>query len=783
MITNAYGSVTSSIALLANVLPPTLLSQPQSQALLKGGTASFSITASGTDPLAYQWWFNGSPIPGATLTNYTLNNIQATNAGGYSVVITNAYGSITSSVASLTVLFPPTLVSQPQSVLLTNGGTASFSVTASGTDPLAYQWWFNGAIIPGAVGTNYSLATVDPTNEGNYQVVITNAYGSVTSSVVTLGLVFTPAILTQPQSQAQVYGSNVNFAVSASGTPALGYQWWFNGNKIPGATLTNYAIATVQSSNAGTYSVVITNAYGSVTSSVATLEVAAILILTQPQSLYLAAGSNGSFGVTVAGTPPFTYQWLFNGSPINTQLNISTVAGTGIGGYSGDGGPATAAKLNGPEAVALDARGNLYIADYSNHRIRKVDTNGVISTVAGTLTNGYVGDGGPATNARLYYPCGVALDTSGNLFIADSENHRVRKVDANGVISTLAGTGTSGFSGDGSQAGSARLNFPTSLALAPSGILYIADYGNHRIRKVATNGVITTVAGSGTGGYSGDGGPATSARLDFPSGVFADAAGAVYIADTYNQCVRKVATNGIITTVAGNPQYGYSGDGAAATNAELNLPSGVCADAAGNLYLADEYNHCIRKVDSAGTISTIAGNGYNGYSGDGGPATGAELNYPSGLAISAIGEIFVADWGNHRIRKLSNPSLYSPTLSLPNVSSNNVGSYQVIVTGTGGSVTSSLVRLDLSASVPLLGSNSTPTGITSLALSAGPKNQARLQWSGTPGSTYILQSATNLAPPILWHTIGSAVADPGGQCSFIITNTAGLPLQLFRLSQ
>ena len=783
IITNAYGSVTSSVAMLTVLFPPSIVSQPQSVLLTNGGNASFSVTVTGTQPLGYQWWFNGSIIPGATLTNYTLSNVQSTNAGNYWVVITNAYGSVTSSVAALIVQFPPAIVSQPQSVQLTNGGNANFSVTVIGTQPLGYQWWFNGAIIPGATLTNYTLNNVQSTNAGNYWVVITNAYGSVTSSIALLANVLPPYILTQPQSLSQVYGSNATFTVSATGTPTLGYQWLFNGTRIPGASLTNYAIAAVQSSNAGNYSVIITNTYGSVTSSVATLQAAAILILTQPQNLILAAGSNGSFGVTVAGTPPFTYQWLFNGSPINSQWLIATVAGTGSGGYLGDGAAAVAAKLNGPETVVLDSHGNLYIADGANHRIRKVDTNGVITTVAGTLTNGYSGDSGPATNARLYYPSGVAVDTNGNLYIADSENHRIRKVNTSGVISTLAGTGTSGFSGDGGQGTSARLNYPTSLALDTSGNLYIADYGNNRVRKLSPGGIISTLAGNGVGGYSANGGPATAAKLAFPSGVFVDAAGTVYIADTYNQCVRKVATNGIITTVAGNGEYGYNGDGAAATNAQLNLPSGLAVDSGGNLYLADEYNHSIRKVDATGTISTIAGNGYYGYSGDGGLATDAELNYPSGLAIGATGEIFIADWGNHSIRKLSNPSLYSPTLSLTNVTIDNAGNYQVIVTGNGGSVTSSVATLTLSTNIPAVVPSAAAPHITSLALSAVDKKQARLQWSGAPGSTFVLQSATNLTAPIHWYNIGSAIADANGQCSFVITNSAGVPMQMFRLSQ
>ena len=324
--------------------------------------------------------------------------------------------------------------------------------------------------------------------------------------------------------------------------------------------------------------------------------------------------------------------------------------------------------------MALDRAGNLYIAEWNNHRIRKVNSAGVISTVAGTGTAGFSGDGGAATSAQLNYPIGVALDGAGNLYIADRFNHRIRKVDAAGVISTVAGDGTQdndgfgGFGGDGGAATAARLNLPAGVAVDGSGNLYISDWGNHRIRKVDAEGVISTVAGSGRsgfgmGGYSGDGGVAVAARLNTPIGVAVDGSGNLYIADSNNYRIRKVDAAGVISSVAGTGRADFSGDGGPATEAYLRGPTGVALDRAGNLYIADWGNHRIRKVDSAGVISTVAGDGTRGAGGDGGPASAAQLNDPTGVALDRAGNLYIADWGNQRIRRLTPPAMPTPRIS------------------------------------------------------------------------------------------------------------------------
>ena len=329
---------------------------------------------------------------------------------------------------------------------------------------------------------------------------------------------------------------------------------------------------------------------------------------------------------------------------------VETVAG-GIG-PNGDGGAATAAQLYGPTGVALDGAGNLYIGDTFNQRIRKVDAAGVITTVAGNGTEGDSGDGDAAVEAQLNHPVGVALDGSGNLYIADTRNHRIRKVDSAGVISTVAGTGMEVYGGDGRAAVTAALRHPTGVALDGSGNLYIADWRNNRIRKVDAAGVISTVAGDGPDGYGGDGGPAVGARLCRPQGVALDGAGNLYIADMWNHRIRKVDAAGVISTVVGDGTEGYGGDGGPAVEARLNEPRGVALDGAGNLYFADTRNQRIRKVDAAGVISTVAGDGTFGYGGDGGPAVAARLNSPYGVAPDGAGNLYIADFGNNRIRKV-----------------------------------------------------------------------------------------------------------------------------------
>ncbi len=399
---------------------------------------------------------------------------------------------------------------------------------------------------------------------------------------------------------------------------------------------------------------------------------------------------------------------------ITPSGSLRVIAGNGIPGFSGDGGPATRASLSFPSALALDTAGNLYIADAGNYRIRRVNSDGIIETVAGTGLQGTTGDGGPALNAAFDDVRGLAVDAAGNIYVSDLGAHRIRRFSAGGLITNFAGTGQPGSSGDGGAALNARLNGPWHLLLDSQGSLYIAENRGHRVRRVSTQGIITTVAGRGVAlsdgnggpatqagilgptsvhkdaagnlyiseffdkirvvppsgliqtfaggdqqGFRGDGGPATAALLNIPLAVTGDTSGNIFIADSFNVRVRRVAPTGVIQTVGGNGQFRFSGDNGPAVAATFAAPFGLTADADGNVYIADSENHRVRRIAPDGRITTIAGNGQAGFSGDGGPASQAALNYPLGLALDGQGNLYLSDNLNNRVRRVSPAGLIS----------------------------------------------------------------------------------------------------------------------------
>ena len=353
---------------------------------------------------------------------------------------------------------------------------------------------------------------------------------------------------------------------------------------------------------------------------------------------------------------------------------INTFAGNGQPGFSGDSGAATAASLSLPVFVATDVAGNVYIADQNNNRIRKVDTKGIITTIAGTGTQGFSGDGGLAVNAELFLPTGVFADGLGNIFIADVGNQRIRKIDSSGNITTVAGSGVKGYGGDGALATSAAFFNPVRAVVDNTGQIFIADQSNHRVRKVDTKGIVTTIAGTGSQGFSGDGGLATAAALNNPTGVALDVHGNLFIADQFNQRIRKVDASGIITTVAGNGAAGFGGDGGPALSASLNYPGGLIVDTSGNIFFADDLNFRVREASAAGNVTTVAGNGVQGFSGDGGAATAASLNGQFGVALDTSGNLLIADSVNNRIRIVSGASPVTPVF--PSIAVTSAASYQ-----------------------------------------------------------------------------------------------------------
>jgi hypothetical protein len=422
-----------------------------------------------------------------------------------------------------------------------------------------------------------------------------------------------------------------------------------------------------------------------------------------------------------------------------TSGTISTLAGTGTAGYSGDQGSANSAKLNGPSKEATDSAGNLYIADTANNVIREVSALGTITTIAGTGTAGYTGDSAVATAAQLNHPAGVAIDSAGDLFIADTGNNVIREVLPSGVIVTAAGTGSSGYTGDNGAGFNATLNAPSGLAVDSFGNLYIADAGNNVVRELSVLGTMTTIAGNGTSGYSGDNGSAIVAQLKAPNGVSVDNAGNVIIADIGNSVVREVNLLGIVKTVAGSGTAGYSGDNGPATSAQLNGPSGVTVDSGGDIYIAEAVGARVRRVSSAGTITTVAGNGAAGDSGDSGPATAAQFSNPSDVALDSLGNLFVADTNNQSIRTVnelaSTLTFNNSTVGVPSTDSPqaelimNIGNAALMFTAppTGQNPNSSNTSFSVAntSSCPILASTSAP-----VALATG--NSCTLQLNFTP---------------------------------------------------
>jgi sugar lactone lactonase YvrE len=377
----------------------------------------------------------------------------------------------------------------------------------------------------------------------------------------------------------------------------------------------------------------------------------------------------GATGVVIAAV------LVTGASAVSGVDTIRTIAGRGNidgrgpnagGGFSGDGGPATKADISTPSGLVVDPRGNVYIADRSNERVRKVSPNGTITTVVGNGRQDFSGDGGPATSAAVDRPEGIALDAQGNLYIADTGNARVRKVTPAGTISTFACTGhrrngTNGSSGDGAAATRAECG-PTHLAVSKQGEVYIIDAAaaGCTVRKIDGTGIITTIAGTGVRGFSGDGGPAIKAQMNNVLGIAVDAQGNIYLADDGNRRIRKITRDGKIRTIAGNGKpRGPLGDGGPATRAQISNIWDVAVDARGNVYIADASNDRVRKVKPGGKISTVAGNttgpiSRGAFGGDGGPARLAALSAPDTLALDSQGSLYVGELGNSRVRKITN---------------------------------------------------------------------------------------------------------------------------------
>ncbi len=423
---------------------------------------------------------------------------------------------------------------------------------------------------------------------------------------------------------------------------------------------------------------------------------------------------------------------------------ITTYAGKGTTGYTGDGGPATDAEFNHPEGIAIDSNGlssetTLFIADVYNHCIRKITPYGVISTVAGLGMPGFNGDGVPAITAQLTTPRGIATDRAGNIYIADDGNARLRKIDKLGMISTIAGTGSPGYTGDGGASSAAKLYNISDVVVDTTGNIFFVDPFENCVRKINTSRVITTFAGGGAVGFSGDGGPASMAKLNGVTSIAVDLAGNVYIADVQNYRIRKVDLTGLITTIAGTGIMGFSGDNSPATAANIGAIAGVAADATGNVYITETAEGRVRKIDGLGVITTIAGDGTAcGFGGDGSLAVNAKLCNPYRIVVDKRGSLYFTDKGNQRIRKIMYTTgvhelqsrVKEVTIS-PNPATDDHLELMVTTNNT------EIVRVKLC----------TITGILVKEFSATTNELTPLNFSGTPPGMYFISV---VAGPEVW---------------------------------
>ncbi|HTX64720.1 MAG TPA: immunoglobulin domain-containing protein [Opitutaceae bacterium] len=620
---------------------PQVTTQPVSQTAINGSTASFTVAASGS-AVTYQWqrlpaggstWVSladGGSYSGTATGTLTINpTTGAMDGDSFRCVVTNASGQDTSTAVVLSISNSVAITAPPANVTVAAGSSASFSVTAVGFGTIAYQWqrqaagtaaWANVSDGGAYGGSRTATLTVTPVTAAmsgdNFQCLVSNANGSATSAAAILVVSNAVTITTPPSNQTATAGGNATFTVTASGVPTLTYQWQRQAagtaapvNLTDGAVYSGSGTATLTvkavtfAMNGDMFQCVVSNAYGN------------------------AASSPGVLTVPV-------------------PLAIGTLAGqAGAGG--GSDGTGTAAQFSGPADVAVDSSGNVYVADTNNDTIRKVTPAGVVTTVAGTAGSAGSADGTGAA-ARFNRPAGVAVDSAGNLYVADTNNNTVRKITPAGVVTTLAGQAGASGSADGTGS-AARFKGPSGLAVDTSNNLWVADTLNHTLRKVTSvTGVVTT--GAGTAGVAGAvDGTGAAARFFGPQGLAADASGNLFVADTNNHTIRQVVlATGAVTTLAGAAGVAGSADGANSA-ARFFYPSGVTVDGAGNLYVADTDNDLVREIATAGGVSTLAGQAGAAGTADG-FGSAARFNFPSGIAADNSGNIYVADTNNQTIR-------------------------------------------------------------------------------------------------------------------------------------
>jgi sugar lactone lactonase YvrE len=832
-LTNVVGIAAGAVHNLAlfNDGSPFLVRRPAAQTAYSGATVSFSVTAVGAAPPGYQWQGpNNQILAGATNATLTLTDVQLADAGNYSVIVSNANGTITTPPVSLTVLTsPPLLLAQSASQTVPVNTKVVFSVLAVGSLPLSYQWQFGGTNIDGATNASFTLTNAQLADRGAFAVTVSNALGTASSSNAVLNVVdlvgalnatnltwttsgnplwmpqtavaldgaaaqtgplaigqqsvlqtmvegpgtlsfwwllqssipqnetvhldllingvqqaedsnfgfwqgrtiylgqgtqtlqwvaakisgssgtnaawldlvsydagpTLPVITTSPMSLSVSAGHAAFpplFTVAAIGTPPLSYQWQFNEVALDGATNSSLAIPDVQAGNAGTYAVVVSNAYGVTLSSDATLTVVPALptLSAKPTNQIIPPWGSATFVVVAGGTDPLSYQWLLNGTNIpgatNTSLTVADFPGLDPGSYqvavgnalgrvtssppaailrniplaittfaglapvSGSkDGTNTGARFHNPWDVTVDGAGVVYAADRLNYKIRKITSDQIVTTLTGRNFSGT--NDGPVTSALFAEIAGVAVDGGGNFYVADTFNNTIRKLSPAGVVSTLAGrpgvTGTN----DGPP-GVARFYFPSGVAVDRATNIYVADWANSTIRMINPTGFVSTIAGSGgNSGYVNATGRV--ARFHSPEHLALDNAGNIYVADTYNNAIRKitpVGTNWIVSTLAGAGPGNFSSLDGVGAGARFFGPKGIAFDGVGSFYVADTSNNIIRRVTTGGVVTTPAGLAGTSGTNDG-SGIASRFFWPTGIAVDSTGNVYIADSSNNTIRK------------------------------------------------------------------------------------------------------------------------------------
>lgn len=677
--TNSAGSATSAGATLTvQAAPPpntapSITTQPVSQTVTAGGSVTFTVGASGNPAPTFQWKKDGAAIGGATSTSYTIAATVSGDAGVYTAVATNSAGSATSSGATLTVQAappvntPPSITTQPVGQTVTAGSSVTFTVAASGTPAPTYQWSKGGVAIGGATSPALSLSNVQSSDAGSYTAVATNIAGTATSAAATLTVQAppppntAPSITLQPASQTVTVGGSVTLTVGASGNPAPTYQWSKGGVAIGGASGAAYTIAAATLGDAGNYTVLVSNSAGNVTSAGALLTVASAPPPPPPPPpattfFSFPAGITfvGPDGLFVTDTSGDTVQ------KVTTAGDVTLLAGTS-GNAGASNGTGAAALFNQPGGLAATGAGVIFVADTANALIRRIGTDGSVTTFAGSSASRGNTDG-TGTAATFSAPLGLAIDSAGNLYVADAMNHTLRKITSSGVVSTLAGAaGVPGFA-DGTGPG-ALFNYPAGVAVDAAGNVFVADRSNNLIRKVTPAGVVTTLAG--LQGVSGaNDGTGSLALFNLPDGLVLDGAGNLYVADTGNSTIRKVTPAGVVSTLAGLPTIGGNQDGTG-SGAMFNQPRALTIDGAGNLFVADTGNAAIRKVTPAAVVTTLtlrqgtsspgSGGGTTGGGSSSTPVGGSASSGPNGNGAGSTGGWFIAALGALSLLRWARP--------------------------------------------------------------------------------------------------------------------------------